>query len=332
LPMETIFFIIFILLSAIIAFLVYRIIHFFVISKKKKEEDKEGETGRINAFLLPIFFLSAISFFLWHSFTDTRKYFREASSIHGIEIDKMFWITVLITGIVFLVTQVLLFYFPFRYRHKEGTSALYYPNNFTIEILWTLIPFFTLMGLFYFSSALWKKITSEAPKDALAIEIMAEQFNWRVRYPGMDNKFGAHHFSLISEENDFGIDVNDSASLDDFAPAQLHLPKGRPVLFKIRSRDVVHSVYIPQFRLKMDAVPGMPTGFHFTPVYSTQEMRDKSGNPNFNYELACAELCGRSHFVMLFIVVVDEEEDFKKWYRKQKPLIATTALQTDQNQ
>jgi cytochrome c oxidase subunit 2 len=177
------------------------------------------------------------------------------------------------------------------------------------------------MGLFFYSFTIWNRITSIAPKDAIEIEIMAEQFNWRIRYPGRDKKMGRYRFSLISEDNAIGIDPRDPAASDDFAPKQLHLPKGKPVIFKIRSRDVIHSVYLPHFRLKMDAVPGMPTSFHFIPKYTTQEMRDKSENPNFNYELACAELCGRAHFTMLFIVVVDEQEDFEKWYNQQKPLI-----------
>jgi cytochrome c oxidase subunit II len=329
--MEKIFIVISFILLAVIAYIIFRLTHFFILINKTNE-DKEKESGRINAILFPAFFLIGMPLMLWYSFTHSKNFFRDASSVHGTWIDNMFWITLIITGIVFLATQFMLFYFPYRYRFKKGKPALYYPNNLRLEFLWTLIPFITFMALFHFSSVVWEKITTEVPQEAITIEIMAEQFNWRVRYPGLDNKFGAHRFSLISEENDFGIDLNDPASRDDFAPAQLHIPKGRPVLFKIRSRDVIHSVYIPQFRLKMDAVPGMPTRFHFIPVYTTREMRDKLEDPNFNYELACAELCGRSHFAMLFIVVVDEEEDFQKWYQQQKPITVNTAMIPDQNQ
>jgi cytochrome c oxidase subunit II len=330
--MEKILIAISLILLAVIAYLIFRLTHSVIIIKKIGE-DKGKQTSRINAVLLPVFFVAGMSLIIWYSLTGSqRNYFRDAASVHGGWIDTMFWITLFITGAVFLATQFMLFYFPYRYRHQEGKPALYYPNNLKLEFFWTLIPFITFIALFHFSSVVWEKITSSPPQKAVNIEIMAEQFNWRVRYPGADNKFGNHLFSLISEENDFGIDRDDPASMDDFAPTQLHIPKGKPVLFKIRSRDVIHSVYIPQFRLKMDAVPGMPTRFHFIPVYTTQEMRDKLQDPNFNYELSCAELCGRSHFAMLLIVVVDEEEDFKKWYSMQKPMIAKTAMAADQDQ
>ena len=98
----------------------------------------------------------------------------------------------------------------------------------------------------------------------------------------------------------------------------LALAKGKPVLFKIRARDVLHSVFAPHFRLKMDAVPGMPTKFWFVPTVSTEEMRAKTGNPEFNYEIACTEICGRGHFSMRMLVVVDDEETYKKWKLSQE--------------
>src|SRR5690606_18298201 len=113
--------------------------------------------------------------------------------------------------------------------------------------------------------------------------------------------------------NEFGLDFTDRSSFDDFIPRELYLPKGRPVEIKIRARDVLHSFYLPHFRVKMDAVPGMPTRFGFTPTKTTEEMREETGNPDFNYELACAEVCGRGHFSMRMIVVVLEPEEYDKW-------------------
>ena len=104
----------------------------------------------------------------------------------------------------------------------------------------------------------------------------------------------------------------------DIEKREIHIPKGKPVLFKIRARDVLHSVYVPAFRLKMDAVPGMPTKFWFIPTKSTADMREETGNPDFNYELACAEICGDGHFTMRMVIVVDEPADYEKWKKEQQ--------------
>jgi cytochrome c oxidase subunit 2 len=100
---------------------------------------------------------------------------------------------------------------------------------------------------------------------------------------------------------------------------ELHIPKGKEVHLKIRAKDVLHSVFLPHFRVKMDAVPGMYTNFKFIPTKSTADMRNETGNPNFNYEMACTEICGKGHFSMRFLVVVDEPEDFEKWKAAQEP-------------
>jgi cytochrome c oxidase subunit 2 len=130
---------------------------------------------------------------------------------------------------------------------------------------------------------------------------------------------------LIDESigNEMGIDFSDENSFDDFTNTQeLHVPKGKPVLLKIRARDVLHSVFIPHMRVKMDAVPGMPTKFWFTATKTTAEMAAEMGKADFKYELACTEVCGRSHFGMKLIVVVDEPADYEKWKKEQKTFIA----------
>jgi cytochrome c oxidase subunit 2 len=151
------------------------------------------------------------------------------------------------------------------------------------------------------------------------IEVFGQQFAWFTRYTGKDNKLGDFDYRKIDADNKLGMDLTDENAFDDFIPREIHLPKGQPVLFKIRARDVLHSVYAPHFRLKMDAVPGMPTQFHFVPTKSTAEMRQETGNPEFNYELACTEVCGRGHFSMRLLIVVDEPEDYAKWKAEQTP-------------
>jgi cytochrome c oxidase subunit 2 len=149
---------------------------------------------------------------------------------------------------------------------------------------------------------------------------MGKQFGWLIRYPGRDMKLGVVNYRLIDATNDFGLDLSDQSAVDDitFPSGELHVPKGHPVLIKIRSRDVLHAVYMPHFRVQMYAVPGMPTRFWFTPTLTTDEMRAKLGNPNFNYELACNQICGRGHFAMKLNIVVDEPDDYVNWYAAQK--------------
>jgi cytochrome c oxidase subunit 2 len=114
------------------------------------------------------------------------------------------------------------------------------------------------------------------------------------------------------------MDFTDKAAFDDFIPTALHVPKGRPVLLNIRARDVIHSVYSPHFRLQMNAVPGMPTRFWFVPTKSTADMRLETGNPEFNYELVCNKICGKGHYAMRYIIIVDEPEDYDQWYADQQ--------------
>ena len=139
-----------------------------------------------------------------------------------------------------------------------------------------------------------------------------------MRYAGADEKLGRADFRLINSDNEMGIDVLDPHSKDDVLPLQMHLPKNREIRIVLRSKDVIHSFFIPQFRMKMDAVPGMTTEMHFIPTTTTNEMRAKLNNPNFDYEVACAELCGRMHFGMKMILIVDEPAVFEKWYHAQQ--------------
>ena len=147
---------------------------------------------------------------------------------------------------------------------------------------------------------------------------MGYQFAWAYRYPGKDGELGKSDFRKIDAINSMGIDLGDQKSHDDFIPTQLVLPKDKPVLLKIRGRDVIHSVYNPHFRMQMNAVPGMPTQFWFVPTVSTAEMREKTGNPDFNYELVCNKICGKSHYGMKGIITVLEQDEYDSWYKEQQ--------------
>ena len=164
-----------------------------------------------------------------------------------------------------------------------------------------------------------ERITAPASKEAEVIEIIAQQFAWTARYPGVkDNELGSYNYKLIDPVNEFGLDLTDKRSFDDFKSLELHLPVGKEILLKIRAKDVLHSVFLPHFRVKMDAVPGMPTQFKFTVTKTTEQMRTETGNPNFNYELACTEICGRGHFSMKMPVVVEDEASYEAWKKTQE--------------
>lgn len=303
----------------IIIFLVIFRIHTLINVMRGSDKKLVTYSNKVNAFLFILFLLGGAFFFIWYSVDEFNAYTLPVASSHGVDTDELFWWTMGITGVVFVITHILLFVFPYIYQYKKDRKALFYPDNTKLEIIWTIIPAIVLSVLVFSGWRVWSDITQASPEDAEVVEIMGFQFAWKVRYPGKDGKLGNYDFRLIDPENQFGMDFTDEASMDDFIPREIHIPKGQPVLFKIRSRDVLHSVFAPHFRLKMDAVPGMPTRFWFVPTKTTAEMREETGNPEFNYEIACTEICGRGHFAMRILVVVDEPEAYREWYANQTP-------------
>lgn len=314
----------FIILTAVlvlaILFLLFRV-QSLVSIMTGSHEKRAGLSNKINAALFPIFFVVGLVLIYIYSGKASEFYLPKPASEHGIVTDKLFWFITGVIMVAFVLTNTLLFYFPYKYQFKEERKAHFYPDNHKLEIIWTIIPAIVLTALVFMGWRAWTDITAPAPKDAVVLEITGKQFNWIVRYPGKDGKLGSYNYKLIDATNEVGIDFADKASFDDFLPREIHIPKGKPVLFKIRARDVLHSVFLPHFRQKMDAVPGMPTSFWFTPIYTTDEMRGITNNPQFKYELACTEICGRGHFGMKFILVVDEPEDFEKWYSEQEAFL-----------
>lgn len=278
-------------------------------------------SNSINAVLFPVFFVVMLGLFVWYSGKASEFYLPKSASEHGIITDNLFWLITIIILIAFILTNFLLFSFTYKYQYNKDRKALFYPDNHKLEIVWTIIPAIVLTVLVLFGYKTWTDITAPAPKDAVVLEITGKQFNWIVRYPGKDGKLGTYNYKLIDATNEVGIDFSDKSSYDDFLPREIHIPKGRPVQFKIRARDVLHSVFLPHFRQKMDAVPGMPTTFWFTPIYTTDEMKSITGKQDFKYELACTEICGKGHFGMKFLLVVDEPEDFEKWYASQEAFL-----------
>ncbi len=299
----------------------------------EQNEDGVDSANDINGIGLAIFWILSVVGIVW-SFLYAKKDFLmafgdipSASSVHGKETDYWFWFGMAVVTISFIVVNSVLFYFPFKYRYNKNRKAYFYAHNNTIEVVWTLIPAIVMAGLVFSGLRVWNKVMSDAPKDAEVIEIMGKQFGWQVRYGGVENgKLGNYNYKLIDDAtgNEFGLDFTDENSFDDFTSStEMHIPKGKPVLLKIRARDVLHSVFIPHMRVKMYAVPVMPTKFRFIPDKSTADMRAELGNPDFKYEIACTEVCGRSHFAMKLILVVDEPAEYEKWKKEQKSLLAS---------
>ncbi|MEY3678379.1 MAG: hypothetical protein RI924_520 [Bacteroidota bacterium] len=243
-----------------------------------------------------------------------------SGSVHGERIDFMFNVTLVITTIVFVITHILLFGFAYKYVGSEKRKAYYYPHNNALERLWTVVPAIVLTVLVLLGFFTWRGITNiseEDQKKALSIEVTGEQFKWTVRYAGADNQVGLRNYKLITPTNNLGIDYRDQKSWDDKLAGEIVLPVSRSVRFTIGAKDVLHSFYIPEFRVQMNAVPGMPTSFQFTPKYTTEEMREKTNNPGFDYVLLCAKICGSGHYNMQVKVKVVSEQDYQTWLAQQ---------------
>lgn len=205
----------------------------------------------------------------------------ENVSTYGGQIDGLFRLILWITGVIFVVVEALLLFFLFRYRRREGRVAKYTHGSNRLEVIWTIVPAVICVVLALMSRRSWADIKQSIPKDALTVEVVAEQFAWNIRYPGPDGKL---------------------ATPDDvIALNQLHFPVGRPLIVSLQSKDVIHSFFLPEFRVKQDAVPGMTTRIWFEAT--------RVGK----WEIACAELCGLGHYRMKGFVTVETPEEFERW-------------------
>jgi cytochrome c oxidase subunit 2 len=200
----------------------------------------------------------------------------EQASTYAPQIDGMFHLIMWITGVVFVIVEVMLLVFLWKYRHREGRVATYTHGNNRLEVIWTIIPALICVTLALLSRRMWEEIKEHMPNDAIHVQVTGEQFAWNFRYPGADGKF---------DTPDDIITLN-----------QLHFPVGKPI---------IHSFFLPEFRVKQDAVPGMKTHIWF------------EGTKVGHWEIACAELCGLGHYRMKGFVNVDTPEDYQKWLAEQ---------------
>ncbi len=317
--MSTIWILIAFLLGFVIVFQIAKASEYVAILRG--EDRTRKESNRINAFLLLAFLVIGL-FGVWYcNETLKGKILPEAASDHGERIDTMIWITLGITFFVFLITQILLFWFAFKYQEKDDQKAYYFPHDNRLEVIWTVIPAIVLTVLVGFGLYYWFQITGEAPKDAQVVEVTGKQFAWEFRYPGKDGKFGRRYFKEINESkgNPLGQIWSDPDNHDDiYVSQEMHIAVNKPVKLIINAKDVIHDVGLAHFRMKMDAVPGMPTTMWFTPKYTTRQMREKYGE-DFNYEISCDQMCGKGHYGMRGTIVVESQAEFKVWLAKQTP-------------
>lgn len=209
----------------------------------------------------------------------------EQFSTFGGDVDSIYYVILWVTGIIFVVTEVLLVYFVVRYRHKEGRKATFDHGSTKMEIAWTLIPLVIVIWLGVASKGVWDRIKSEVPDDAMEVIVTAKQFEWTVTYPGADGALGtADDFDLTNA---------------------LHAPEDRPVLVYLRSEDVLHSFFLPELRVKQDAVPGQEIRVWFEAVQPGE------------YTLGCAELCGIGHTTMNGTLTVHTQADYDAWVTSQ---------------
>lgn len=290
-----------------------------LVSFIKGEENTE-RNSRFQGAMLMVFMVVGLVATVWSVFYFQDRFLPESASEHGSLIDSMFNTTLLFTGIVFFITQILLFYFSWKYAERKGRKAYYYPENNKLELAWTIVPAIVLTFLVVQGLTSWYSITGDAPEERIEFEATGKQFAWIIRYPGMDGELGElAPKSEVSPTNEVGINWEDPRAKDDFIANDIVIPVNTPVRVNINALDVLHSFFLPHFRVKMDAVPGTPTSFWFTPTITTEEMRQRTDNPEFDYELACAEICGRGHSSMRKIVKVVPMEEYEAWVAEQTP-------------
>lgn len=289
------------------------------------QEKVTAQTNRTIAVLLVALFLLG----LW-GIWKCNELFKDrllpiAACKTGENYDMMFNVTILVTGIVFFITQAVLFWFCFRYQSTEKRTAFYFAHNNKLELIWTTIPAIAMAILVAIGLRNWFDVTSPAPPEATVVEVVGKQFNWLVRYPGKDKELGKRDFRKINDANNvLGLDWSDPHNTDDIISqsGELHVVVGKPVKLLISSRDVIHDVGLPHFRMKMDAVPGITTTLWFTPTITTEKMKSITHNPDFVYEISCDQLCGKGHYSMRGTIIVETQAEYDKWMAGQQTYYA----------
>ncbi len=248
-------------------------------------------------------FLLAGAFDVMAEVRETNLYWApEAATVGAKKIDTLLNFIFYLTAAVFVLTQTVYIYYLVKYRKRPGSKAYYSHGNNKLEIIWTAIPTAIFLGLVIYSNRLWSELHSPPPENSVKVDVVSYQFGWDMRYAGADGQLGKVDVHSYSVDNKFGLVPDDAAGDDDFSSTELVIPVNRPVHIYLHSRDVIHSFYVPQFRLYQAAVPGRTIAWvWFEPT--------RTGN----FELACSQICGSGHYNMKAPIRVVTQEEFEKW-------------------
>jgi cytochrome c oxidase subunit II len=265
--------------------------------------------GRALAVIIWILTLGSVSLFFVKKW-----WFPTGISSHAAALDRQFLLTIIVVGIAFTAAQVGLGYMVWKYRDTgDRARATYTHGSSRLEVIWTMVTAVIFIGLALMGQTVWASLRfNQAPAGSYQVYVLAQQFQWNFHYPGTDGVFGRTDPKLVDDSalNFIGLDEADPNAKDDAVHSVLAIPAGRPVELILRSKDVIHNIWVPQLRFKQDLVPGMEIRVHFT------------ANTPGKYELACAELCGQLHFKMKSYMLVLPEDEQR----------ALTALPQDQFQ
>ncbi|MBK9247427.1 MAG: cytochrome c oxidase subunit II [Ignavibacteria bacterium] len=241
-------------------------------------------------------------------YKDMLTFFPEGVSTYSQQLDDMFAVIYWFSVIIFFLTYSLLFIFLVKYRYNPNRKAYHFHGSNLLEFTWTLLPSIVFVGIGLWSEDMWTatKYEWKVPQPDVQVDVMAYQFGWNVRYPGPDGQFGKKDRSQMEASNPFGIDKYDPAGYDDFVTMnQFHFPINKNIVVNLSTMDVLHSFFLPNFRVKQDAVPGIWIKVWF------------NGFKTGKYELACAELCGSGHYGMRGEVFMHSQLEYNKWLDEQ---------------
>lgn len=343
-----------ILLSTVILVLLFVVLvyvaHASELAMVLNGEDKDTtKASRRNGYASLLFLIGFFVAVAWSCKEYLPALLPKSASLHGVETDRLYNEGMILMFLVFILTHIALFWFAYRYNESNNKVAYFYPHNNKLEAIWTIIPALVLVAMAVTGMRVWFDIFDVSKRDTknmMVLEVTAKQFQWTVRYSGKDNAFGERIIDKehVSPENELGINWKDAKSHDDFFADKIYLVKNKPVLVKLGAQDVLHSFFLPHFRVKLDCIPGLPTQFYFVPTLTTKEMQEylstqpwwQQVNPEtgkqkwetFKYELACTEICGRSHYGMQKDVVVVEQKEYDEWMNKQDSYYKTVVQPT----
>ena len=279
--------------------------------------DKDNNTQGLLFLIVGFGFLI---FVVWQMVTWNHLLLPPASSLHGAEIDVLMQASMALILIVFFILSPILFYFLYKYRGKKSNKAYFFSHNNKLEVVWTVVPTIILTVFIIFGLKTWDKAMNvDVTQSTKIIEVYAQQFYWSARYSGDDNILGKANYKLVKEKNIFGVDTLDINFGDDKMTKEVHLVVDQPVLLKFRSQDVIHSAFLPHFRVQMNCVPGITTQFGFTPTRTTAQMKETEGE-DFEYILLCNKICGASHWNMQMKFIVETQEEFDIWFDSKQNL------------